>query len=86
MVKAETKSWDERWALVNAVTRRGIQALPMDEKFRQTGELMAWGHSWGMVRPSPNTITETRARWLRLKAAAGTPRAGQPPPAPKPYR
>ena len=71
MARSEVKSWSERWALVNAVTRRRVQATPMDEKFRQTAELMAWGHDWGLVRPSPNTITETRARWLRLKAAAG---------------
>ena len=71
MTRAEVVSWQERWALVNAVTRRQVRATPLEEKFRQTATLMALGHSLGLVRPSATDLTETQKRWMRLKARAG---------------
>ncbi len=71
MTRAEVTSWRERWALVNAVNRQEVRATPIEEKLRQTAHLMAMGHALGLVRPSANGMTETRERWLRLKARTG---------------
>ena len=67
MTREEVAAYRARWEALARMERAELQAMTIEEKFRQTAALFASADSMGWSEALAEEEAAVRERWLRLR-------------------
>jgi hypothetical protein len=71
MTREEVEQFKKRWAMVNDTQAEELRNTPIEEKFRQLADLMAWARGLGWDEALAAEEAAARKQWQRLRDAYG---------------